>query len=59
LLPDNVARDLRVIAEQLRAMDVHDTAVVAACRRIAEELGCLAGRLEDRVIGPDAADPTP
>ena len=56
MLPDNVIRDLRLVAEVLRAVDVYDAAVVAACRRMAGELNGLAARLEERTV--DSEPPT-
>lgn len=53
MLPDNIIRDLRLVADVLRAVDVYDATVVAACRRMAGELSGLAARLEDREIDPE------
>ena len=50
MLPDNAIRDLRLAAGVLRGIDVYDASVVAACRRMATELGRLADRLEERVV---------
>jgi len=55
VLPDNVIRDLKLVAEVLRAVDVYDAAVVAACRRMAGELDGLAARLQDRVVDEETA----
>lgn len=56
MLPDNVIRDLKLVAEVLRAVDVYDAAVVVACRRMAGELDGLAAKLMEREVEPGPID---